>query len=981
MFKERGFHKLLALFCIFLVSGVGTIGSFNVTSSNILPSTHQSSSNTSTVIPTPYVVDGNVPRILSYKTMELRDQALTKIDPSKISHVYANMPLISTYALTPKEIPKAGLTHAAEDLKIYSISSYQNQNPQLSQDVSSGITLAETSQIVGVSKLHQMGLTGKGVKIAIVDSGVDPNLPAFQNATGSRVSTYFVRDEYKTQPENFHGTHVAGIAAGNGIYRVNGKLTQFDSEGMAPESEILSIQVLDSQGYGPISDVVKGIDMAITLKANIISLSLSSEFYNGTQLKDIQEIAVNSAVANGIIVVAAAGNLGPYGSGIGLPGGFENAIAVGATELTSDGYVVMWPFSAVGPQTDGYPGPDVVAPGADIVSVAIGTNDVSVSSGTSMATPHVSGGIALLKQAFPNATISEIREAITASANDIYAPIELQGRGLVNFTRAYEILSQTVFESKAVDAFPMTVTPRTIQDKNFVYRHQVVGSSKSLSFFIHSSRNITVVPKVDPDWNYGYAISVPNEIQLHSGLNEFAINSTINITSVSYISSRVYFEDKASGTILQNANITYFSLTKLSRSKILFDASKDRDTPVGYFGGHSPIGQFSLFGSYLESEGHTVETNFHQNITSSLLANYDVLVIGNPDLPYSQNEIDAIRQFVYIDGKSLLIIANGGLLTAESQVFETFNEPTLNAILDGSGIGFATNTAGTANNTIQLCSAGAGDVFSRIDECFTNAETSKSQDILPKLTKFPFFGPALAVKPGTSNHVEKVAFLDNKPVILSSDISGSHGRILLFSSALNFDNKGLKLGYDTTNNNEITSNHQIIRDSMDWLLAPRSISVKYSIDGKSKGEETTVVLHKNVEYTLHITNPNGDALNLNADQLTVQLLIPVYDSFGRFAKYSFVNIVASKVGDSYTFSYKFDDYGTYEFYILVTDPNGKLLSSDGHLEVLATLDLFNDQGKIYTLAFFMFFAIVVSWIVFLTNEGGRKRFLRKKKLT
>lgn len=242
-------------------------------------------------------------------------------------------------------------------------------------------------------------LDGSGVTVAVVDTAIalgHEDLPAFRPGW----------DAIENQPLNpaqwvvadaDHGTHVAGLLAAipdNGVGGV----------GAAPGVELIPVRVLKSNG-GFVSDVVEGVLWAITHDADIINLSL------GTGLESAAlEAAVDAAEEAGIVVVAAAGNNGEAGDPIRYPAAYDTVLAVGAI----DADLAHWSRSSRAPYLD------VVAPGVDMLSLGgDGVSEYRYMTGTSMATPQVSGLLALLLQADPDATPGQLREIIRSTARDL----------------------------------------------------------------------------------------------------------------------------------------------------------------------------------------------------------------------------------------------------------------------------------------------------------------------------------------------------------------------------------------------------------------------------------------------------------------------------------------------------------------------------------------------------------------------------------
>lgn len=235
-----------------------------------------------------------------------------------------------------------------------------------------------------------------------------------------------------------HGTHVAGIIAGNG-YSSRGKYS-----GIAPESNILGIKALDSEGSGNTSNIIAAISYAIETKdqynTKVINLSIGSPANNNCS-KDPLCKAVDEAIKAGIVVVAAAGNSGPNEKTILSPGIHPSVITVGASDDkrtidTRDDIIAS--FSSRGPTNDGVKKPDLVAPGVNISSLSNSKLDgYKPLSGTSMATPFVSGTVALMLNMDGTLSSKDIKKKLINSCIDLKDSIDNQGAGLVNLQKLF----------------------------------------------------------------------------------------------------------------------------------------------------------------------------------------------------------------------------------------------------------------------------------------------------------------------------------------------------------------------------------------------------------------------------------------------------------------------------------------------------------------------------------------------------------------
>lgn len=247
---------------------------------------------------------------------------------------------------------------------------------------------------------------GQGVKVAVIDTGIDYDHPDLKaNIAGGWNATS------KEKPNDFkddhgHGTHVSGTIA-----------ALDDSQGVvgvAPKATVYGVKVLDANGSGTFDDVIAGMQWAVENKMQVASMSLGA--YRGN---DSLKAAVEAMAKAGVALVAAAGN---SGGSVAFPAAYPGAIAIAA----SDSADKVAYFSSRGPQVA------LIAPGVDVKSTTLG-GTYGTMSGTSMATPHVSGLAALAISAKGlkggEAVRAELKKAATPLKD---APAEQQGAGLVD---------------------------------------------------------------------------------------------------------------------------------------------------------------------------------------------------------------------------------------------------------------------------------------------------------------------------------------------------------------------------------------------------------------------------------------------------------------------------------------------------------------------------------------------------------------------
>ena len=361
-------------------------------------------------------------------------------------------------------------------------------------------------------------LTGKGVTIAIIDTGVDYTHPDLGGCTteqflakqcskviggydfsgdDSIFDTLIIVPDNDPMDNDGHGTHVASIAAGNGVLK-----------GVAPDAKIIAYKVFP---YSFESIIISAIERSVDPNqdgdfsdhADIISMSLGG--YGNPD--DPQSQAVDTAVDAGVVVVVAAGNSGPNERTIGSPGTSRKAITVGASNKLNR----IAEFSSRGPviwednqgNEKGIVKPDIVAPGVYICAAGrflidrngnnifdrvkcLDNQHISIS-GTSMATPHVAGAVALIKQSHSDWTPEEIKAVLKGTAMNIGEQVIVQGAGRIDITSAVNLKNKpTIALLKEINYLPKGSFDivGTVKGENFdyyrVYYSKIEEKNKNL---------------------------------------------------------------------------------------------------------------------------------------------------------------------------------------------------------------------------------------------------------------------------------------------------------------------------------------------------------------------------------------------------------------------------------------------------------------------------------------------------------------------
>ena len=298
---------------------------------------------------------------------------------------------------------------------------------------------------------HNIEFTGRGIAIAILDTGVAPvadlkgRILASADFINSRVYPY---------DDNGHGTHVAGIAAGNGA-KSRGR-----HMGVAPEANIVAVKVLDDAGRGNATDALAGIQWIIDnhKRYNIRVANLSIGTLDSGSADPLVK-AVEAAWDEGIVMVIAAGNNGPAKQSITSPGTSRKVITVGAADdhnLVEVGGSSLKNFSGRGPTLECIVKPDIVAPGCGIISAMSNSPEMTAArrnklkvvdeyyvsmSGTSMASPRIAGAVALVLSKYPALTPDEVKLALKHSAVDMRLSPNRQGWGLLDIDRLLSMSS------------------------------------------------------------------------------------------------------------------------------------------------------------------------------------------------------------------------------------------------------------------------------------------------------------------------------------------------------------------------------------------------------------------------------------------------------------------------------------------------------------------------------------------------------------
>jgi subtilisin family serine protease len=533
------------------------------------------------------------------------------------------------------------------------------------------------------------GLTGNGVKVSVIDTGVfdHPDLNYNPSSTTARNLISEEADASNYDDSYGHGTHVAGIigssgAASGGLYR-----------GIAPGVEIINARTGDEGGFSD-PDLVASIEWSVdTAKADIISMSLGGDF---PFADDPVTIALRNASNQGVIVVVAAGNSGPgYFTG-GSPGSGTDLITVGATDSNNK----LASFSSWGPTASHMAYPDVVAPGVNIISTDAkdtllsaemryigdifdftGDADYIPLSGTSMATPVVSGAVAILKQKYPSLTPETARIALVESAKKLAderdSYFTRSGAGLINITAALAYLDN------------INTTFADVNNTAIYFPGELPFEPYDLLNFPgdHMKYNITIISGKDDTYNITIP-NVPSGLTLtldksqitftDAGVGFVELDIKINKDAQPGITSFLLNLSESSGGAPMDFINASFEI-RLPEYKILMESFHGLNdindvnatfplNQMGFYEAMQDLTELNIsidYGMQYWTPDYDFSTD-NSILTEERLAQYDLVVLQNPILPYSPVELSAFIDYFNNGGNILLLGTRYQELASES---------------------------------------------------------------------------------------------------------------------------------------------------------------------------------------------------------------------------------------------------------------------------------------------------------------------------
>jgi len=431
------------------------------------------------------IINGYSGRLTRQGLIDLKNSGLNvRVYEDKMLYIVDDAVMDNVDNVTPETLNDSSINVSnvnisgvnASELNVSEINTSGESSITDEPSINSNLNVATASVNANYS-WNVLNITGSGVKVALIDTGIDYTHPDLGGCFGYGTNTnckvfdgydFYNNDNNPMDDHTFgHGTHVAGIFGANGTIR-----------GVAPNATIYALKACSSSGSCLTSTVITAMGWAKDHGAQIIGMSIGSyvsyEDY-GNSGKDPFSIAVDNMVSQGIVVVISASNNGPGASTIGAPGASESAITVGAVEdkntpgITDDS---IWLESSRGPGAFGRLDPEICAPGYQIQSTSLNGSYISLT-GTSMASPFVSGASALLLNQNPSLTPLQIRAILIQSTDSISGKLFDRGVGELDIRRVltgkvYALITHSDSYGRNVinDRWEFVVTPYTTSYAN-----------------------------------------------------------------------------------------------------------------------------------------------------------------------------------------------------------------------------------------------------------------------------------------------------------------------------------------------------------------------------------------------------------------------------------------------------------------------------------------------------------------------------------
>ncbi len=795
--------------------------------------------------------------------------------------------------------------------------------------------LSEIRQALEIDKIHEEGHFGYGITVAVLDSGVNQSIAhslqsLLHYEDEDKIATAWVSANMSEDINDLsgHGTHIVSVLAGNGKYTSGQGVVQTNNYGIAPDASIVNIKVLDKNGFGEDTWLIDGFSYAIGKNVDIISASLTSVTF--ASIGDPIEELMYEAGRRGIPVVASAGNYGPSGNSVGAPALWDYVISVGASSDLNNLAV----YSSRGLNMNFSVGVDIIAPGNSIGGSDASNGGIRYVSGTSVSAPIVAGVIALLMEAFPDSSLHVYETALFETANDIYAPIIAQGNGIINPYEAY----QYIIDNQGSDVF--SINPRRVSPENIYFYECVQGMTTEFKIKLISSSDQTIYANV---LRYPSNIQIADYFEITAGWNHISFNISLPLAQrITNIISSIEFSNDEDVTSKLDIQIQ----TRYHGGNVLFDISHENSTDNKWFDASTPFGAHSLTSRILKDRGYQVS---YQNEGSLNLNSTEILVISDPELNYTIDELNKIYDFISSGGSLLFLINSHRYI----EVDNVEDDPILSS------------NYYACNQILELFNASVGNTVP-IDYVPYYGNIQMDIDFI-STDSFLFWGWPLRFT-SDENLENKVvatfsAEIAGEAILFNAALSTSIGlgKVIMFGSGFPFTDLGLivdsmelnplRVGLDKSYRHVLaqdSNNLQLVNDTFSWLINTHRPSINVQSD------TSEVLIREQFRIRIDIKDKDESVVFLPDDRVYATILHP--DS-------SFSHIILLFNGENlkYETTITLKQYGMHTIYVPLGLENHTI--TDGRNEIFCNVLLWEQLPLIQQITtgiiLFIFVTIVL----------------------
>ena len=809
------------------------------------------------------------------------------------------------------------------------------------------VNLADLRKALEIDLIHDANHTGYGVTVAILDSGLNtskvPALDGLLNYNEDKVILDITPVPGLEDQADFsgHGTHIATILAGNGRYRDSkGDIVQTDNYGIAPDAQLINIKVLDQTGYGEDEWLIIGFDEAINQAPDLISASLTSVTF--LESGDPIEELIYEAANEDILIIASAGNYGPSGGSVGAPAIWDYVISVGATDGLNDLAI----FTSKGLNQNFSTAVDVLAPGIAIQGSDAEDGGSRWVSGTSVSAPIVSGIFALLVSAFPGINSHKYEAAVLGTADILPFPVIYQGNGMINPYAAYTNL--TAYHAGNMSA----IVPRYMGPENEYYYECVAGSSttfriKLISSFTGTLQTFYDFEEIVDDSNY---LEVAQLVDVYEGWNHIEFTVTIPAdTEMRYIQGYLRFAGYTSTVSWPGqyaSRFTFNIITRYFGGTIMFDISHENDTANKWFDASTPFGTHTHLTRLLKDRGFRIKT--HSGGIYDL-NDVNILVISDPELNFTTQEIDSIYDFVSNGGSLLFLVDSIRFIDAENietSPLISSNYYACDEFLDA----FNMQVWDTVPVNVPL-----------------RAYTTEEATML-SVDSFMWWGKMLFFSNNDSLTYLPIAQLHNIQIGESTytfDVAVAktigEGRMMVFGSGYPFSDHGLlpdsletspsKVGLDSSYKEVFgldENNLLLVNETFEWLISTHRPHLYF------ESNPETINIRQIIDMEIQITLKDDIVYTYGGDTLSASLLKP-----GHVIEQIELNYNSDT--EKYEFTYTFLDYG--EHFLFIPLELVDHTPTDGRIRIFNDVPLWNTLPTIELIAIWI--TVIVIFAVIL----------------